>query len=171
MLKGSMLDKLNGQLNDEVYSGYLYFSMAGYFESINLKGFANWMEVQAREEIAHAHRLYKYIIDKNERPKLAAVDAPPCDWDGPLAAMVQVYEHECGVSEKINECVSLALLENDHSSNTMLQWFVNEQVEEEATADDVVQKLKLIDGNSTGLFLLDNELAQRTVQVDTGAQA
>lgn len=171
MLKSSMLDKLNEQLNDEVYSGYLYFSMAGYFESINLKGFANWMEVQAQEELAHAHRLYKYIIDKKERPKLAAMDAPPCDWDGPLTAMVQVYEHECGVSEKINECVSLALQENDHSSNTMLQWFVNEQVEEEATADDVVQKLKLIAGNSTGLFLLDNELAQRTVQVDTGAQA
>ena len=171
MLKSAMLDKLNAQLNHEVYSGYLYFSMAGYFESINLKGFANWMEVQAQEELAHAHRLYTYIIDKGNRPKLAAIDAPPCDWDGPLQAAQEVYDHECGVSEKINECVTLALKENDHSSNTMLQWFVSEQVEEEAAADDTVQKLKLIDGNSTGLYLLDNELAKRTIESDASAEA
>ncbi len=164
MLKDTVYKKLNDQINSEIYSAYLYFSMAGYFESINLKGFANWMVVQAQEELTHAHRLYSYIINKGEKPKMTAIDAPPHSWSSPLDAMQDVYSHECKVSEMINECVSLALKESDHSSNTMLQWFVNEQVEEEAAADDVVQKLKLISDNSTGLFLLDNELSKRVLQ-------
>lgn len=166
MLKATMLDNLNGQINSEVYSAYLYFSMAGYFESINLKGFANWMEIQAQEELSHAHRLYSYIINKGERPKMAAIDAPPQDWSSPLDAMQDVYNHECKISEQINDSVSHALKESDHSTNTMLLWFVNEQVEEEAAADDVVQKLKLISDNSTGLFLLDSELGKRSPQND-----
>lgn len=166
MLKDTMLDRLNEQVNSEIYSAYLYFSMAGYFESVNLKGFANWMEIQAQEELAHSHRLYSYIIDKGERPKMAAIDAPPQDWSSPLDAMQDVYNHECKISEQINECVSLALKESDHSTNTMLQWFVSEQVEEEAAADDIVQKLRLISDNSTGLFLLDNELSKRSLEAD-----
>ncbi len=162
MLKENVLDKLNAQLNNEIYSAYLYFSMAGYFESLNLKGFANWMEIQAREEVLHSHRLYKYIIDKGNRPKMSAIDAPTHDWGSPQEAMEDTYSHECLISEQINECVSLALKENDHSTNTMLQWFVSEQVEEEAAADDIVQKLKMIAGNSTGLYLLDSELSKRS---------
>ncbi len=168
MLKDNVLDKLNDQFNCEVFSAYLYFSMAGYFESINLKGFANWMEIQAQEEITHAHRIYKYIIDRGSRPKMAAVDAPRQDWGSPLEAMQEAYDHECQISAQINESVSLVLKENDHSTNTMLQWFVNEQVEEEAIADDIVQKLKLIADNSTGLFLLDTELNKRSPNFDGG---
>lgn len=169
MLKAIVLDKLNAQLNSEIYSAYLYFSMAGYFESQNLKGFANWMEIQAREEVIHSHRIYKYIIDKGNRPKMSAIDAPTHDWGSPQEAMENTYSHECQISEQINECVSLALKENDHSTNTMLQWFVNEQVEEEAAADDIVQKLKMISGNSTGLYLLDTELSKRSSISSAGA--
>ena len=170
MLKNPMLDKLNDQLNSEIFSAYLYFSMAGYFESVNLKGFANWMEIQAQEELAHAHRLYKYTIDRGGRPKMAAIDAPREEWGSPLEAMQDAYDHECKISAQINECVTLALKENDHPTNTMLQWFVSEQVEEEAAADDIVQKLKLIADNSTGLYLLDSELSKRTTSFD-GASA
>lgn len=168
MLNTTMLDKLNQQLNGEVYSAYLYQSIAAYFESLSLKGFANWMEIQAQEELTHAHRIYKYIVDKGSRPLMAAVDAPPQDWDSPLAAIEKVYTHECHISQQINECVSLALKESDHSTNTMLQWFVSEQVEEEANADDLVQKLKLIGDNSSGLFLLDSDLGKRSLQPEPG---
>jgi len=169
MLKETMLDKLNAQFNSEVYSAYMYSSVAAYFETLSLRGFANWMEIQTQEELTHAHRLYKYIIDKGSRPRMAAVDAPPEDWSSPLDAMERVYAHECHVTEQINECVSLALAENDHSTNTMLQWFVSEQVEEEANAGDIVQKLKLIGDNSSGLFLLDSDLGKRNPEPEPAA--
>ena len=162
MLKESIEAKLNDQLNKELYSAYLYLSMASYFESISLKGFANWMKVQAQEELTHVAKLFDYINDRNGRVRLGPVDEPPAEWDSPIAVMQNAYEHECWVSERINECVSLALSENDHSTNTFLQWFVAEQVEEEAMADEIVQKLKLIGDNSSGLFLMDNELGGRS---------
>lgn len=161
MLKDTVLDKLNNQVNREIYSAYLYVSMAGYFESVSLKGFAHWMEIQVQEELIHAHRLHSYIVDKGERPKMMPIEAPPHDWSSPLDTMQNVYSHECNVSEMINECVSLALKENDHATNAILQWFVSEQVEEEASADEVVQKLKLIASDSAGLFMLDSELSKR----------
>lgn len=169
MLKESIEAKLNDQLNKELYSAYLYLSMASYFESISLKGFANWMKVQAQEELTHVAKLFDYINDRNGRVRLGPVDEPPAEWDSPIAVMQNAYEHECWVSEKINECVSLALSENDHSTNTFLQWFVAEQVEEEATADEIVQKLKLIGDNSSGLFLMDNEVGGRSLDSGDGA--
>lgn len=169
MLKDAIESKLNDQVNKELYSAYLYYSMASYFESINLKGFANWVKVQAQEELTHVARLFDYINDRGGRVQFDAVDGPPGEWDSPLAALQNAYEHECWVSERINECVSLALAENDHSTNTFLQWFVAEQVEEEANADDIVQKLTLIGDNSSGLFLMDNELGGRSLSSDDGA--
>lgn len=161
MLKQTVLDKLNQQMNDEILSAYLYLSMCGYLESISLKGFSNWMRIQSQEELTHAWRLFKYINDRSGRAVMHAVDQPQHDWGSPLEVLEHVYRHECLVSEKINECVGLALQENDHSTNAMLQWFVTEQIEEEATADEVVQKLKLIGDNSSGLYLLDSEMANR----------
>lgn len=161
MLKQKVLDALNEQLNLELQSAYLYYAMAAYFEDVNLKGFANWMIVQAQEEITHAHRIYNYVIDRGSKPRFDAADAPKQEWNSPLDTVTDAYNHECHVSERINECVSLAVKENDHSTNTMLQWFVNEQVEEEANADELVQKLKLIGDNPGALFLLDTELAKR----------
>lgn len=169
MLKKSMEAKLNDQLNKEIYSAYLYFSMAAYFESISLKGFANWMMVQAQEELIHGAKLFDYINDRKGRVRLEQVDKPPEEWGSPLDVIQNAYEHECWVSEKINECVSMALTENDHSTNTFLQWFVAEQVEEEAAADEIVQKLKLIGDNSSGLFLVDSELAGRSLETAGGA--
>ena len=161
MLKDNVLAKLNEQLKLELASAYVYFSMAGYFEAISLKGFANWMKIQAQEELAHTMRIFNYINDKGARVETYALDAPRNDWDSPLATIEDAYAHECFISEKINECVSLALAENDHSTNTFLQWFVAEQVEEEAAADDLVHKLKRIGDNASGLFLLDQELQKR----------
>ena len=162
MLNDRVQERLNEQIRHELQSAYIYFGMAAHFEAISLKGFANWMTVQAQEELTHAYRIFNYINDRGGRAVLKALDAPPLEWKSPLAAVTNAYEHECKVSQSINECVSLALDEKDHMTNTFLQWFVAEQVEEEATADDLVQKLKLIGDNASGLFLLDNELSKRT---------
>ncbi len=170
MLKPKVLAKINDQINKELAAAYLYYSMSAYFESISLKGFANWMRIQAQEELTHSHRLHLYVINRGARPTFAAAPAPKHDWKSPLDAMTDAYKHECKVSEMINECVGVAIQEGDHMTNTMLQWFVNEQVEEEATADDVVQKLKLIGDNSGALFMLDNELAGRRLAQAGGAQ-
>lgn len=171
MLKDNVLEKLNEQLKFELASAYVYFSMAAYFESISLKGFANWMAVQAQEELSHVVRIFNYVNDKGARVRTYALDAPKNDWGSPLDAIQDAYGHECMISEKINECVTLALEENDHSTNTFLQWFVAEQVEEEANADDLVQKLKLIGDNSSGLFLLDQELQKRKFEGETAGGA
>ena len=171
MLKDNVLNKLNEQLNYELASAYVYFAMAGYLESINLKGFSNWMKVQAQEEIAHTARIFNYINDKSARVHMTALDAPKNDWSSPLEALEDAYAHECMISEKINDCVTLAIQESDHSTNTFLQWFVAEQVEEEAAADDIVQKLKLIGDNSSGLYLLDTELMNRSFDDPDGGGA
>ena len=163
MLKEKVLAKINDQLNKELGAAYLYYAMSAYFESINLKGFANWMLIQAQEELTHSHRLYLYIIHRAARPTFEAAPAPKQNWKSPLDAMTDAYKHECKVSEMINECVGVAISQGDHMTNTMLQWFVNEQVEEESAADEIVQKLKLIGDNSGALFMFDNELAGRTL--------
>jgi ferritin len=162
MLKQAVLDKLNDQLAKEAYSAYLYYSMVGYFESVNLKGFANWMLIQAQEEMTHMHKLFTYINDRGAQVVLQELPKPHNTWESVEACVAETYEHECMISESINECVTLAIKENDHPTNTMLQWFVTEQVEEEANADDLLQKIKMIGDNSSGLYLLDNELSRRT---------
>lgn len=161
MLNERIQERLNEQIQKELYSAYIYYSMAGYFESKSLKGFANWMTVQTQEELSHAHRLYTYINDRGGRATMLPIEAPQNEWDSPLAAMQNVYEHECYVSELINGCVTLAIEENDHMTNTFLQWFVAEQVEEEASADELVQKLKLAGDNSGALFMVDAEIGKR----------
>jgi len=161
MIKVKMQKALNKQLNAEVYSSYLYLSMAAYFESINLKGFSNWMTVQAQEEIMHAMKFYNYILERGGKVTLTAIDAPPTEWDSNIAAFEFVFKHEQKVTGLINGLVDLSISENDHATNSFLQWFVTEQVEEESSADAVVQKLKLAGESSGGLFMLDNELGQR----------
>lgn len=168
MLNKRMEERLNEQIRHELQSAYIYFGMAAYFEAISLKGFANWMTVQAQEELTHAYRIFNYINDRSGRAVMKPLEAPPIEWASPLAAVKNAYDHECKVSASINECVSLAFEEKDHMSYTFLQWFVSEQVEEEANADDVVQKLKLIGDNPSGLFLLDNELSKRTFAAEPG---
>lgn len=161
MLGEKMEDALNGQLNWELYSSYLYLSMSACLHSMNLDGFASWMRVQALEELYHAMKFYNFIEERGGRVIPGAIEKPPTEWASSLAAFEDAFRHEQGVTSRINDLVDLALSEKDHASHNFLQWFVSEQVEEEASADEVVQKLKLIDGQGSGLFMLDRELVQR----------
>ena len=161
MLKEKIQKALNQQVNAELYSSYLYLAMAAYFETINLKGFANWMRVQTQEELVHAMKFYDFIIERGGKAVLSSIEGPPTEWASPLAVFEQAYEHEQKVTGLINSLVDLSIAEQDHATNNFLQWFVAEQVEEEASADEVVQKIKLMGDASGGLFMLDRELAQR----------
>ncbi len=161
MLSKKMQDALNKQTNAELYSAYLYASMSAYFESVNLRGFANWMRVQTQEEVMHAYKFYNYINERGGRVVLQAIEAPPHEWDSPLAAFEAVRVHEQKVTGLINDLVNLAISESDHATNNFLQWFVSEQIEEESSAHDVVQKLNLVGGESSGLFMLDREMGLR----------
>jgi len=151
----------NEQINAELYSSYLYLSMSAYFESVNLKGFANWMRVQAQEELVHAMKFYDFIIERGGKVHLLSVEEPPITWNSPLHAFEDSYLHERKITGMINRLVDLAIEEKDHASNSFLQWFVNEQVEEESSADNVVQQLKLAGDQGSGLFMVDRELATR----------
>lgn len=162
MISKKMEDAINKQINAENYSAGLYYAMSAYFESLSLKGFAKWLRIQALEELTHVHRFFEFLNDRGGRVALAAVDAPPMDWESPLKAFEEVYEHECKVSGLINKLMDLAHSESDYASQQFLQWFVAEQVEEEASADEAVQQLKLVDKTEGGVFLLDQEMSKRS---------
>jgi len=161
MISKKMEKALNEQVNAELYSAYLYLSMEAYFKSLNLNGFANWMRVQTQEEVSHAMKIYGFINERGGRITLKAIDGPQTKWDSSLAVFKDVYKHEQKVTSLINNLVDLAIEEKDHATNTFLQWFVNEQVEEEASADQVVQQLKMMEKAPGGMFMLDRELGQR----------
>jgi len=162
MLKESIQKEFNKQINAEYYSAYLYLSMSAYLSSINLNGFANWMKIQHQEEMAHALKFYHYVIERGGKIELMAIEKPQIEWDGILDVMENVLRHEQHVTELINKLMTLAIKENDHASASFLQWYVDEQVEEEASVDEVLQQLKLIDGKGSGLFMLDREAKART---------
>lgn len=161
MLKESVEDALNEQINAELYSSYLYFSMAAYYEDEGLPGFASWMRAQADEEHAHAMRIYDFVIDRDGRVTLDGIDSPPTDWSNPAGAFEAAYEHEVEITEMIDDLVALAREENDNATENMLQWFVAEQVEEEATAQAILDKLKYVGDDGPGLLMVDQELGQR----------
>ena len=161
MLKKKMQNALNDQIVAELYSAYLYLAMAGYFESINLRGASSWMRCQAQEETVHGMKFYDYIIERGGKVVLGAIDKPPSEWDSPVAVFEAALEHERLVTARINKLVDLSVAEGDHATNNILQWFVAEQVEEEASADEVVQQLKMVGKDGGGLFMVDRELAQR----------
>lgn len=161
MISGPMSAALNDQLNAELYSAYLYLSMAAYFASVNLPGFANWMRVQRLEELTHAMKFYDYLIDSGARVRLKQIDAPPTEWGSPLEVAEAVLAHERKVTGLIHKLVDLAIEERDHATNAFLQWYVNEQVEEEASADAMVQSIKRIGDSPGGIYLLDREMSQR----------
>ncbi|MEM0466407.1 MAG: ferritin [Candidatus Thermoplasmatota archaeon] len=161
MLSKKMEQSLNKQINAELWSAYLYLSMASYFEALNLKGFANWMWVQAREETTHAMRIYQHVVDRGGRVFLTSIDTVPTEWKSPLHAFEETLTHEEKVTSMINNLVNIAISEKDHATGAMLQWFVNEQVEEEASAHDIIQQLKLIGKDTSGLFMLDKQLGTR----------
>ena len=162
MLDKEIEDALNGQINAEMYSAYLYLAMSAYFQSISLTGFSSWMRVQAQEEMVHAMKFYDFINERGGRVALKPIDAPQAEWESPPAAFEGAYSHEQKVTGLINELVELALKKRDHATNIFLQWFVSEQVEEEDSANEVVEKIKLVGEAQGGLFMLDRELGQRT---------
>jgi ferritin len=161
MLPKEIESALNDQINAELRSAYLYLSMVAYFDSINLAGFARWMKLQAQEETAHAMRFYDFINDRRGRVLLQPIAEVATQWDSPLAAFEAAFKHEQYITGRINDLGDLARKHKDHAAENFLQWFVKEQVEEEAAADAVVQKLKLIADAPHGLFMLDQQMAQR----------
>jgi ferritin len=161
VISNKLADAVNKQINAELFSSYLYLSMAAYFAKENLPGFANWMRVQAQEEMVHVLKFYDYLLSRQAAVKLMSVDGPPSDWNGPLDVFQDAFKHEQKVTGLINGLMDLAVAERDHAMQMCLQWFINEQVEEEASADAIVQKLKLMAGAPGGIFMLDKELAAR----------
>jgi ferritin len=162
MLSKKMQEALNSQINAEYYSSYLYLSMSAHCKAINLEGFASWLRVQAQEEMVHAMKFFDFILERGGRVSLTALEGPPTEWASPTAIFEATLKHERYVTDRINKLVDLALAESDHATNAFLQWFVNEQVEEEASADAVLRKLVLMADAPGGLFMLDQQLGQRT---------
>ena len=166
MINDTMQNAFNEQINAELFSAYLYRSMAAYFDHINLPGCAHWMKLQAEEEMSHADKFYHFLNERGGRVVLTAIDAPPTEWDSPLDAFAAAKAHEEYVTRRINDLVDNALETSDHASKIFLDWFVTEQVEEEAHADAIVQQLTLIKDSPQALFMLDRELGRRTAGTD-----
>lgn len=161
MIGIAMQDAMNEQINKEFFSSYLYLSMAAYFEERNLSGFAHWMRMQADEERGHAMRFYDFIVDRGGRVVLKAIDAPKTDWSSSLEVAQEVAQHEAKVTASIYSLYELAMQEKDYPAQTMLQWFINEQVEEEKNAAEIVANLKLIEERGTAVLMLDKQLGKR----------
>ncbi|HEY5731397.1 MAG TPA: ferritin [Anaerolineales bacterium] len=161
MINKVMQDAMNEQINKELFSSYLYLSMAAYFEDKNLPGFANWMRIQANEEREHAMKFYDFILERGGRVELKAIDAPKTDWGSNLEVVEEVAAHEAKVTASINELYELALKEKDYPSQVMLQWFITEQVEEESNAAEILASLKMIEARETAVLQLDHRLSKR----------
>jgi ferritin len=168
MLTEKMQKALNEQLNWELYSSYLYLSMSAHFHSVVLMGFANWMRVQALEELIHAGKFFDFINNRGGTVSLQTIQGPETSWPSPLAAFEAALGHERKVTMRINDLVDLALQEKDHATHIFLQWFVTEQVEEESSVGDVINKLKLTAEQAGGLFMVDQELAARVFTMPLG---
>ncbi len=162
MISKKMQDAINEQIAAEFYSAHLYLSMAAYLESIDLPGFANWMRVQYQEELVHGNRFFEYVIARDGRSIIKAIGAPESEWKGPLDVFETSYKHEQKVTALIYNLVDISQAEKDHAAQIFLEWFVNEQVEEEASARKIIQQLKMMGDNKAALFQLDRELALRT---------
>ncbi len=161
MLSKTVQDAMNEQVNNEFYSAYQYLAMAAYCESVNLPGFAQWMRTQSQEETEHAMKFYDFILDRNGRVVLQAIEGPVIEFGSPLEVFEQALEQEQKVTAMINDLYGLAVKESDYASQAFLQWFVTEQVEEEKNAGDIAETLKMVGDKSEMLFLLDRELGQR----------
>jgi len=163
---------LNKQINAEFYSAYLYLAMAAYFEENSLKGFGKWLKIQAQEELQHAMKFYDFVNDRGGQVVLFKIEAPEKTWKSPLTAFQAALEHEQKVTGMINNLVALAVDVKDYPSSSFLQWFVDEQVEEEANATEIVRKLLMIgENNSTALLMLDIELGKRSYSSESCCSA
>ena len=160
-MKTKVEKALKEQVHAEFFSFYLYLSVAAYFTAQHLDGFSHWMRIQAQEEFGHAMKLFDYLNERGGTVELMALDAPQKEWDSPSSAVEAVLKHEQYISNRINQIVDLATAENDHATTVMMHWYVNEQVEEEATADTLYHQVMMVEGSPHGLLMIDRELAGR----------
>ncbi|WAI00765.1 ferritin [Methanogenium organophilum] len=163
MMNQRILETINEQIKWELYSSYLYLSMSAWYDSIGLRGFANWERIQAMEERDHALKFYDYVLARGGVIELQSIDAPPSSWESPEKAFEFQYAHEQSVTAKINNLVEIALEERDHATYNMLQYFVDEQVEEEDNAHTVLEQLRMVsdEAGKSILFMIDKDLAAR----------
>lgn len=162
MISDALRDEINEQIKYELYSAYMYLAMSAWCADRNLSGFAHWMRMQSQEEVAHAMRFYGYLLERGARVELQAIDQPPKDYGTPLAVMEKSLEHEKFVSSRIHGLYELAQKEGDYPAQVMLQWFITEQVEEEASIDAIVQRMKMFGSEGPALLILDTQLGARS---------
>ena len=160
-MKGAVRDAVREQIKRELYSAYLYLSMAGSFETANLPGFARWMRKQSEEEREHAMKFFDFLLDRGEQVQLLPIDQPPSAFRSPLDTFEQALEHEKEITSRIHRLYELAVQESDYPAQVLLHWFVEEQVEEEKSATDIVERLRMAGEDSAALLLLDSELGER----------
>ena len=151
----------NEQIKNELYSAYLYLSMAAYLESINLEGFSHWMKAQAKEEVEHGMKMFEFLNDRGQRVVLEEIPQPPQEFNSPKGVFEETLKHEKKVTELINKLYELSQKVSDNSASIFLQWFITEQVEEEKNAATILEKLKIVKPDSAGLLMLDKELGSR----------
>lgn len=168
MINEKVLKVLQDQLNREFYSAYLYLSMSAYFEDKGLKGFANWMKIQAQEEQYHAGFIYDFIVNRNEKPVLKEIAAPPSNWTSPLQVMEASLKHEESVTSWINDIISTAEEAKDRATMSYMLWFIDEQVEEESNVKTIIDSLKFIGEDKTAIYILDQDLAKRVLTPPAG---
>lgn len=156
-----MQSAVDEQINAEIWSAYLYLSMSAYFERQNLRGFANWMKIQWQEEVTHAIKFFDYVHSRGGQVSLKPIAAVQIDWKNAIEVFSETLKHEQHVTALINNLANIAVEEKDHATNSMLQWFIAEQVEEEANAEQILVQLRMIGDNGYGMLMLDRELATR----------
>jgi ferritin len=161
MLSKAMQDAINEQIKNELYSAYLYLAMAAYSEANSLPGFAHWLRVQSDEEVAHAMKFFDFVNERGGRVVLHAIDQPPVEFESPVEIFEQTLNHERKVTGMIHHLYELALEEKDYPAQVMLHWFIDEQVEEESNATQILDTLKMIGDKGQALVMLDRELAKR----------
>ena len=161
MISKKIEDTINAQINEELFSAYLYLSMSAYFERISLKGFANWMRIQAQEEQFHAMKFFDYLNERGGEVELLVIEKPANSWESILNVFEETLKHEEHITSKINDLAKIALEENDFASQNFLQWYIDEQVEEEATASEILEQIRFLGENKHGLLMLDREFKSR----------
>lgn len=164
MISKKMQDAINEQINKELFSSYLYLSMAAHFESENLPGFGNWLRIQAEEEREHAMKLFDHLLERGGKVELKAIAAPATTWESSLTAVEEVVEHEQKVTQSIHDLYQVALSEKDFAAQVMLHWFIEEQVEEEASAQAILDNMKRIESHDTAILMLDHRLSKRKAE-------
>ncbi len=164
MLSEKMQAALNKQINEELFSAYMYLALSAEVDHRGLPGMANWFRMQYQEELAHADRFFNYILERDGKVELEAIGKPEVEGTTPLSMFEQTLAHEKHITKCIFELKDLARAESDHATDVFLEWFVNEQVEEESSVRDVIDQLKMVDGHANGLFMIDRELAGRKLE-------